>query len=142
MCFKYVFCCVDLICSVVVLIVHVWGCGGVVMFQSIPLCVQPTGSTNAETFHSGIWQPPIARNASIQNTCSDLHCHRISRNMVVASGGDKPPIRVEFKMVVASCVLFTQCPASCPRLRQEKADINVYIRQNLHQDKLHHCPRL
>ena len=43
------------------------------------------------------------------NTCSDLHCHRISRNMVVASGGAKPPIRVEFKMVVASCVLFTQC---------------------------------
>ena len=64
------------------------------------------------------------------NTCSDLHCHRISRNKVVASGGDKPPIRVEFKMVVASCVLFTQCPASCPRFRQEKASINVYIRHN------------
>ena len=25
------------------------GCGGVVMFQSFQLCVQPTGSTNAET---------------------------------------------------------------------------------------------
>ena len=36
------------------------------MFQSIPLCVQPTGSTNAETLHSGIWAPPIARNASTQ----------------------------------------------------------------------------
>ena len=71
------------------------------------------------------------------NTCSDLHGHRISRNMVVASRGAKPPIRVEFKMVVASCVVFTQCPASCPRLRQEKADTNVYIRHNLHQDKLH-----
>ena len=36
------------------------------MFQSTPLCVQPTGSTNAETLHSGIWAPPIARNASTQ----------------------------------------------------------------------------
>ena len=55
------------------------------------------------------------------NTCSDLHCHHIPRNMVVASRGAKPPIRVEFKMVVASCVVFTQCPASRPRLRQEKS---------------------
>ena len=36
------------------------------MFLSIPLCVQPTGTTNAETFHSGIWAPPVARNASTQ----------------------------------------------------------------------------
>ena len=36
------------------------------MFQSIPLCVQPTGSTNAETLHSGILAPPIATNASTQ----------------------------------------------------------------------------
>ena len=36
------------------------------MFQSIQLCVQPTGSTNAETLHSGIWAPPIARNARTQ----------------------------------------------------------------------------
>ena len=36
------------------------------MFQSILLCVQPTGSTIAETLHSGIWAPPIARNASTQ----------------------------------------------------------------------------
>ena len=36
------------------------------MFQSFQLCVQPTGSTNAETLHSGIWAPPIARNASTQ----------------------------------------------------------------------------
>ena len=36
------------------------------MFQSMPLCVQPTGSTNAETLHSGIWAPTIARNASTQ----------------------------------------------------------------------------
>ena len=55
------------------------------------------------------------------NTCSDLHCHRISRNMIVASRGAKPPIRAEFKMVVASCVVFTHCPASRPRLRQEKS---------------------
>ena len=75
------------------------------------------------------------------STCSDLHCHRISRNMVVASRGSKLPIRVEFKMAVASCVVFTQCPATCPRLRQEKASINVYIRHNFHEDKLHHCAR-
>ena len=54
------------------------------------------------------------------STCSDLHCHRISKNMFVASRGAKPPIRVEFKMVIASCVVFTQRPASCPRLHQEK----------------------
>ena len=36
------------------------------MFQSIPLCVQPTGTTNPETLHSGIWAPPIARNASTE----------------------------------------------------------------------------
>ena len=42
------------------------GCGWVVMFQSFQLCVQPTGSTNAETLHSGIWAPPIARKASTQ----------------------------------------------------------------------------
>ena len=36
------------------------------MFQSILLCVQPTGTTNAKTLHSGIWPPPIARNASTQ----------------------------------------------------------------------------
>ena len=36
------------------------------MFQTVLLCVQPTGTTNAETLHSGIWAPPIARNASTQ----------------------------------------------------------------------------
>ena len=36
------------------------------MFQYLQLCVQPTGSTNAETLHSGIWAPPIARKASTQ----------------------------------------------------------------------------
>ena len=36
------------------------------MFQSILLCVQPTGTTNAETVHSGIWAPPLTRNASTQ----------------------------------------------------------------------------
>ena len=96
------------------------------MFQSILLCVQPTGTTNAETLHS-----TNRKKREHTNTCSDLHCHRISRNMVVASRGVKPPIRIEFKLVVASCVVFTQCPASCPRLRQEDADINVYIRHCL-----------
>ena len=91
------------------------------MFQSILLCFQPTGTTNAETLHSGILGTSTRKKREHTNTCSDLHCHRISRNVVVASRGAKPPIRAEFKMVVASCVVFTQCPASCPRLRQEKS---------------------
>ena len=37
------------------------------MFQSILLCFQPTGTTIAETVHSGIWPPPIARNASTKH---------------------------------------------------------------------------
>ena len=47
--------------------------------------------------------------------------------MVVASLGAKPPIHVECKMVVESHVVFIQCPASCPRLRQE------YIRHQRRQ---------
>ena len=36
------------------------------MFHSTLLCSQPTGTSNAETLHSGIRAPPIARNASTQ----------------------------------------------------------------------------
>ena len=113
------------------------------MFQSILLCF-PT-NWHHQCRNTPLWNlGTTTRNKREHtNTCSDLHCHRISRNMVVASRGAKPPISVEFKMVVASCVVCTQCPASCPRLRQEKnADINDYIRHNLHQDKLHHCPKV
>ena len=88
------------------------------MFHSTLLCSQPTGTSNAETLHSGILAPPIARNASTQ-TLAQMHRLRILTNMVVASRGAKPPIHVEFKMVVASHVVFIQRPASCPRLRQE-----------------------
>ena len=49
-------------------------------------------------------------------TASSPH---FNQHGVVASRGAKPPIHVEFKMVVASHVVFIQCPASCPRLRQE-----------------------
>ena len=42
------------------------------MFQSILLCVQPNGTTNAETFHSGIWAPPTAT----ENTRAHTHLLR------------------------------------------------------------------
>ena len=68
-----------------------------------------------------LWNPGTTNRKKREhtNTCSDLHRLRISTNMVVACLGAKPPIHVEFKMVVASHVVFIQCPASCPRLRQE-----------------------
>ena len=69
-------CCVDLICSVVVLIVHVWAV--VVMFQSILLCVQPTGSSNAEcivTASQETWSslPAEPSLQSVSNSRWSLH---------------------------------------------------------------------
>ena len=83
------------------------------MVQSRLLCFQPTGTTNAETLHTG--QTRVSRAYKhLFRSASSPHF-----NMVVASLGAKAPIHVEFKMVVASHVVFIQCPASCPRLRQE-----------------------
>ena len=69
-------CCVDLICSVVVLIVHVWAV--VVMFQTILHCVQPTGSTNAEcivTASQETWSslPAEPSLQSVSNSRWSLH---------------------------------------------------------------------
>ena len=85
------------------------------MFQSIPLCVQPTGSTNAETLHSGIWAPPIARKREHTNTCSDLRCHRISRNMVVASGGDVSNSRWSLHLLSSSLSVQHRVPGSAKK---------------------------
>ena len=105
------------------------------MFQAIPLCVQPTGSTNAETLHSGIWAPPIARNASTQTLVQI--CIVTASQETWSSLPAEPSLqsvsnsRWSLHLVSSSLSV----PASCPRVRQEKDDINVYIRHNLHQDK-------
>ena len=75
-----------------------WGCS---VSINPTLCPTNWHHTNAERLHSGIWGPPLEKKRDHTNTCSDLHCHRISRNVVVASRRAKPPIRVEFKLVVA-----------------------------------------
>ena len=103
------------------------------MFQSILLCVQPTDTTKCRNIP--LWNLGTTNRNKREhtNTCSDLHCHRISRSMVVASRGAKPPIRAEFNMVVASCVVFTHCGVQ-HRVRgcaKKQADINVYIRHSL-----------
>ena len=63
------------------------------------------------------------------NTISDLHRLLISTNMVVASLGAKPPIHVDFKMVVSPSFSVQHRVRGCAN---DVADINDYIRHNLH----------
>ena len=107
------------------------------MFQSFQLCVQPTGSTNAETLHSGIWAPPIARNASTQ-TLAQISIVTASQETWSSLPAEPSPQSVSnsrWSLHLESSALSVQHRVhGCAK---KKADINVYIRHNLHQDKLH-----
>ena len=101
------------------------------MFQSILLCVQPTGTTNAETVHSGIWAPPIATNASTQTlvqicivTASQETWSSLSAEPSLQS---VPNSRWSLPLVSSSLTVQHRV-RGCAK---KKADINDYIRHNL-----------
>ena len=101
------------------------------MFQSILLCVQPTGSTIAETLHSGIWAPPIARNASTQ-TLAQICIVAASQetwSSLPAETSHQSVSNSRWPLHLVSSSLSVQ-----HRVRgcaKKKADINDYIRHSL-----------
>ena len=100
------------------------------MFQSILLCFQPTGTTKAETVHSGIWAPPIATNASTQTLvqiCIVTASQETWSSLPAEPRLQSVPNSIWSLHLVSSSLNVQHRVRGCAK---KKADINDYIRHN------------